>query len=690
MPPSPILHNAYWIVLLPFLAGALIILLPFLCNLIPVLPNISRDTRGWKLFSMGLSILAVTIGFIHSIAVFAVLAQTGTPYVADATWFQSASFKLTTGLLIDNLTAVMLIVVTTVSLLVQIYTHSYMREDPGYSRFYSYLSLFTGSMLGLVVSTNLFQMYLFWELVGVCSYFLIGFWFYKKSAADACLKAFVVNRIGDFGFLIGILMLLAATWGFWQQNPTHGILSFTDPRGGVDLTNAIRWAFQNGAESHLTTAFLTVIACLIFMGPMAKSAQMPLHVWLPDAMEGPTPISALIHAATMVAAGVYMVARAYPIWLNWTNPASPVATGSDALAVVAWIGTFTAFMAATIALTQNDIKRILAWSTVSQLGYMFAGLGVGAYTGGMFHLFTHAFFKAMLFLCSGAVIHALAGEQDVRRMGGLAKDLKWTRLCFLIGCMAIMGIPGMSGFFSKDEIIGAAASWNGPAWAGGPWPVTAILIFTSGLTAFYMFRCYFMTFSNEYRGQVHPHAETSLTTLTAPLVVLALPSVISGFLGFNPNAWFGGATGAAAESAFAKFINWPGMHFPVNWGVVGVTVAVSLIGLLLAWMAYKQRTAHFPTAIANGAPWLYDFSLNRWYWDSLYIRGAQLFLLAFDVVWNLVDRLVVDGLVNLSSRLTSSAGSTLRYSENGRGQYYALVIFACVAGISLFVYFTRP
>lgn len=676
---NPIVHNAYWIVLLPFLAGALIIVLPFLTEMVTALPRISRDSRGWKLFSMALSIGAVTIGFVHSIAVFNYLAQTGTPYIADTTWFVSGDFRLTMGLLIDNLTAVMLLVVTIVSLLVQIYTHSYMREDPGYSRFYAYLSLFTGSMLGLVVATNLFQMFFFWELVGVCSYFLIGFWFYKQSAAYAALKAFVVNRIGDFGFLVGILMLLTATWSYWQGHADHGILTFSDPKANVDLMHAISSSITSG---QLTIPVLTTLAILMFMGPMAKSAQMPLHVWLPDAMEGPTPISALIHAATMVAAGVYMVARGYPIWLNWANVEAPTPVGSVPLSVVAWIGGFTALMAATIALTQVDIKRILAWSTVSQLGYMFAGLGVGAFTGGMFHLFTHAFFKAMLFLCSGAVIHALAGEQDVRRMGGLTKDLKWTRLCFLIGCLAIMGFPFMSGFFSKDEIIGAAYLWQHPSAL----PLTAVLIFTSGLTAFYMFRCYYLTFVNEYRGDVHPHAETSVTTLTAPLLVLAVPSVISGVLGWSQGFM---QPGTAAESFFGRFVHW-GEPEPVQFAVMICTVLVSFAGWGLAILAYKTRSARFHESIASAAPWAYQFSLNRWYWDTLYLKGAQVFLYLFEFIWTAVDKLVVDNLVNLSARLTASTGGVLRYSESGRGQIYALWIFGCVAAISMFVYFIRP
>jgi proton-translocating NADH-quinone oxidoreductase chain L len=672
-PASWFTQNAYLIVALPFIVGAFIVLLPFL------FPQISRDSRGWKTLSMALSIGAVAWGLIHSICVFADLAQSGTAYVVDMPWFRSASFTLTMGMLIDNLTGVMLIVVTMVSFLVQVYTHAYMREDPGYSRFYAYLSLFTGSMLGLVVSTNLFEMFFFWELVGVCSYFLIGFWWYKPSAAYACLKAFVVNRIGDFGFLVGILLLLFYTWPFWTAHAGHGILTFTDP-AHIDITSAIGWARANNV---LTVPTLTLLACLTFMGPMAKSAQMPLHVWLPDAMEGPTPISALIHAATMVAAGVYMVARAYPIWLNWANPSMPVPEGSMSLAFVAWIGGFTAFMAATIALTQFDIKRALAWSTVSQLGYMFVGLGCGGYTGGIFHLFTHAFFKAMLFLCSGAVIHALHGEQDMRRMGGLKADLKYTHYAFLIGCIAISGVPGFSGFFSKDEIIGSAFNWHGP----GHEVLGPLMIFTAGLTAFYMFRMYFMTFRGEYRGEVHPHAEAKLTPLTAPLVVLSVPSIVAGYLGISASAWSGAEH--PAESWFGNFVHW-GAAEPINYFVMGASVIVSLIGIWLAWMTYSQRSLKWNEGIAGGAPWLYNFSYNRWYWDDLYHGGAAFFLDFFNGVWTLIDRMVIDNLVNFSSRLARMVGGTLRYTEMGRGQAYALVIFGCVALISLIVYFTHP
>ena len=678
MSASPILASAYWIVLLPFIAGALIILLPFLFP-------ISRDTRKWKTISMLISIGAVTYGFLHSVAIFSELAHNGgVPYITEWLWFQSASFRLTMGLLVDNLASVMLIVVTMVSLLVQIYTHAYMREDPGYSRFYAYLSLFTGSMLGLVIAPNLFQMFYFWELVGVCSYFLIGFWFYKPSAAYAAIKAFVVNRIGDFGFLVGILMFLYATYGFWTgtpQNAAHGILTFSDPATHVDLTGAIAWAFDH---STLTVGWLTVIAGLMFMGPMAKSAQAPLHVWLPDAMEGPTPISALIHAATMVAAGVYMVARAYPIWLNWANPASPTPVGSDALAWVAWVGAFTAFMAATIALTQFDIKRALAWSTVSQLGYMFVGLGVGAFSGGIFHLFNHAFFKAMLFLCSGAVIHALHGEQDMRKMGGLLSKIPFTGYCFLIGTISISGVPLFSGFFSKDDIIGASWNWTGAFHA----QLCALVIFTAGLTAFYMFRMYFMTFTGEYRGEVHPHEETGLTPLNVPLCVLAVPSIISGYLGFNWEAWvtmFQGA-GKAVETPFGMFVHW-GAPEALNGAAMACSSIISIAGILIAFAVYQTRTVKINETFSNNFKSLYEFSFNRWYWDNLYHKAAQVCLWFFSGIWTLVDKFVIDNAINYTAALVRSLGGVMRYSENGRGQSYAMAIFGWVSVITLFVYF---
>lgn len=660
-----IVQAAPYIVALPFVAGLLIIL------------------GGWrsKTLSMSLSIAAVLIGFIYSLSLFYALGQNPhlAPWYVNQDWFVSSSFKLSLGVLVDNLMSVMFIVVTAVSLLVQIYTHGYMREDAGYSRFYAYLSLFTGSMLGLVVATNLFETYFFWELVGVCSYFLIGFWWYKNSAAAACLKAFIVNRIGDCGFLIGLIMLLAATKDYWGGNT---LLAFVGP-SGFDLASVIQSA--NNAHA-LSAGLLTVICLFVLLGPMAKSAQMPLHVWLPDAMEGPTPISALIHAATMVAAGVYLVARAYPLWLTPEGHA-----GSVGLTVIAVIGGITAFMAATIAMSQFDIKRILAWSTVSQLGYMFVGLGAGAFSGSIFHLFNHAFFKAMLFLCSGAVIHGLHGEQDIRQMGGLRKYMPITAVCCGIGTLSISGFPLFSGFFSKDEIISAAFKFND--FLG------FAMIFTALLTTFYMFRLYFMTFEGGYRGKAHPHESPLVMTL--PLVALAVPSVFSGYLGFNPEVLkglaFDGTTTAACANHFASFVYFG--HSPEFEGMNGLVMLLSisafLVGLIAAvsiyvtgkWKINQQITESNKFFISTA----YQFSYHKWRFDEFYMWLVQDCLLpAFDSIWRWVDKYVVDNIVDATGLVTISFGEVLRYLQNGRGQYYALVIFAWVAGLTVFTFLFRP
>lgn len=663
--------------------------MPFIAGTIIILGNMLLRDKMPKTLCMLLSIGAVFLGFIQSLCIFNTLRQDPTPFLNDVRWFVSDSFVLTMGVLVDNLTSMMLIVVTSVSLLVQVYTHGYMREDPGYRRFYSYLSLFTGSMLGLVVATNLFQMFFFWELVGVCSYFLIGFWWYKDSAAAACLKAFVVNRIGDFGFLVGILIFLGCTFPFWNAHLDHGLLSFYDAAagtalGGVTLAGAIKWGFDNNA---LTMGMLSLIAILMFMGPMAKSAQAPLHVWLPDAMEGPTPISALIHAATMVAAGVYMVARAYPLWLNWANPAEPVASGSLALAVVAWTGGITAFMAATIALTQNDIKRALAWSTVSQLGYMFVGLGVGAYSAGLFHLTTHAFFKAMLFLCSGAVIHALHGEQDMRYMGGLLKKIPITGWCFIIGTIAISGIPFFSGFFSKDEIIGAAFAWQGDLGPLLAWST----VLTAGMTSFYMFRMVFMTFLGEYRGTAHVHEEHGPDPLTWPLIILAFPSMFFGLVAGNGMELFGiivGGKPVAFTNAFGQFVHFMHPHAEVvEMMPLGAGLGISMLGIALAYFLYNGKGYEFDKAFEKSLPALYKFSYNRWYWDNLYLGGAAFFVNTGKVVWEVVDKFIIDGFVNSWRWIVIGFGELLKFSENGRGQAYALLIFASVAVLGLIGYY---
>lgn len=664
-------ESAWMIVALPFFAGFAIITC-FLFGGIEL-----GQKRAFKTTAMLLSVGAVTAGFVHSLLIVQALVHDPSlsGYQQNFNWFTCAQFKLSVGVIVDNLAAMMLVVVTTVSMLVQIYTHGYMRDDPGYARFYSYLSLFTGSMLGLVVSTNLFQMYGFWELVGVCSYFLIGFWWYKNSAAEACLKAFVVNRVGDFGFLVGILLLLFVTRDFWEGGT---LLAFVSQPGlaGTDIAGALKLAIENNKLAPDPGFMMTLIALMIFMGPMAKSAQVPLHVWLPDAMEGPTPISALIHAATMVAAGIYLVARAYPLFL-----APDGTTQSTALMVVACVGTLTAFMAATIALTQYDIKRVLAWSTCSQLGYMFVGLGVGAYSAGLFHLLTHAFFKAMLFLCSGAVIIGLHHEQDIRKMGGLSKHMWATNLCFLIGCLSISGLPPFSGFFSKDEIVGAALAFN---------PIIGwILIFTAGLTAFYMFRLYFLVFTGEYRGHGKPHDVSP--AMYVPLLALAVPSIGVGYmLGFNQLSFFGGVE---AANAFGSFVYFGHPHQEVvNLTTVGISVAAAAIGIFFAYALYVAKMWDFNKAIVEGQGFLYKFSYNKWYWDHLYLWLVNKVILpAYKSVWNALDAVFIDqGLVEGSSLVTIASGEILRYTQTGRGQYYALVIFFWVAALTWLAFCICP
>jgi NAD(P)H-quinone oxidoreductase subunit 5 len=654
-------EHAGLIVAAPFLAGFLIIM----------------GLRASKTLSMTVSIGAVLYGLIHSIAIFQAFATKTYPhpfYQQNIDWFVSSAFTLSVGVLSDNLASLMLIVVTAVSLLVQIYTHGYMREDVGYSRFYAYLSLFTGSMLGLVVSTNLFEMFMFWELVGVCSYFLIGFWWYKESAARACMKAFVVNRIGDFGFLMGILMLFVCTKDYWAGGVVLGFVG----ENLTDIGSVIHRAAEGGS---LTAGMLLTIGVVMLMGPMAKSAQFPLHVWLPDAMEGPTPISALIHAATMVAAGVYLVARAYPIWLTTDGQAGV------ALHYVCYVGAITAFMAATIAMSQYDIKRVLAWSTCSQLGYMFVGLGAGAFTGGFFHLFNHAFFKAMLFLCSGAVIHGLHGEQDIRQMGGLRSKMPITHFCFLVGTLAISGFPLFSGFFSKDEIISAAMGRD-------PF-IGWLMMATAGMTAFYMFRLYFMTFTGDYRGSAHPHE--SPAAMTWPLLALSVPSMLTGYLGFNfenLSKAFAGAGGEhGAPTHFASFVFGPGgPHYEgADLKMMGISILFALTGFILAYLMYLSRTVHVNKSFAEAQDgWkamLYNISLNKWYMDDIYFGLVdRVFLPFYKGIWNFVDMFVVEGVVNGAGLVTMSFGEVFKYMQNGRGQYYALVIFAAVAGIAWLAY----
>ena len=651
--------------------------------LIPVLPLVGAAIVGLGLISFNqqtnqlrqltavLIVSCLGAAMVFSFALLASQLQGHEIYTRSLEWASAGNFHLNMGFVIDHLSALMLVIVTTVAFLVMIYTDGYMAHDPGYVRFYAYLSLFASSMLGLVISPNLVQVYIFWELVGMCSYLLIGFWYDRKAAADACQKAFVTNRVGDFGLLLGILGL------YWATN------SFDFGIAGERLEQAVN-------SGSIGAGIAALIGVLIFLGPVAKSAQFPLHVWLPDAMEGPTPISALIHAATMVAAGVFLVARMYPVF----EPMPSV------MNVVAWTGGFTAFLGATIALTQNDIKKGLAYSTISQLGYMVMAMGIGAYSAGLFHLMTHAYFKAMLFLCSGSVIHGMEGvvghdpvlAQDMRIMGGLRKYMPITSACFLIGTLAICGIPPFAGFWSKDEILGLAFQANPALWFIG--------FGTAGLTAFYMFRMYFMTFEGPFRGndkalhkkvfdfyglvptvndhEDHSHGHSpheSPIAMTLPLMVLAIPSVLIGLIG---RPW---------ANQFEAFIHAPGEILePVtefDWSefytMAGSSIGIGLIGISVAILMYLQHKLD-PAAIAEKYPVLYRFSLNKWYFDDLYdrlfVQGSR--RLARQIME--VDYKVIDGAVNLTGLVTLVSGEGLKYLENGRAQFYALIVFAAVLG----------
>ncbi len=674
--------------------------------LIPVLPLAGAMLVGLGLISLNkatnrlrqlVGVFIVSFLGASMVLSFALLwsqIQGHEPFIRTFEWAAAGNFHLMMGYTIDHITALMLVIVTTVAFLVMIYTDGYMAHDVGYVRFYAYLSLFSSSMLGLVISPNLLQVYIFWELVGMCSYLLIGFWYDRKAAADACQKAFVVNRVGDFGLLLGMLGLFWATGSFEFEV----------------MGERLQALVESGALSGVLAALFAV---LVFLGPVAKSAQFPLHVWLPDAMEGPTPISALIHAATMVAAGVFLIARMYPVFEG--IPA--------AMSVIAWTGAATAFIGATIAITQNDIKKGLAYSTMSQLGYMVMAMGVGAYTAGLFHLMTHAYFKAMLFLCSGSVIHGMEDvvghdpvlAQDMRLMGGLRKFMPITALSFLIGTLAICGIPPFAGFWSKDEILGSTFQVNPLLWIIG-W-------LTAGITAFYMFRMYFSTFEGEFRGNEmeirhqlkvaagepvpafgpgamdvqelttkaahdehdheHHHSEfphESPLTMTLPLLVLAVPSALIGLVGMPFNNYFEEFIHPSGETVAQVIAHEEAFEWSEFLLMGGTSVGIALIGITLASLMYLRGKID-PTAIAKKIqPW-YQFSLNKWYFDDIYnrlfVQGSR--RLARQVME--VDYRIVDGAVNLTGFFTLLSGEGLKYIENGRAQFYALIIFGAVLGL---------
>ena len=565
-------------------------------------------------------------------------------------WIPAGGFHVELGILVDPLTACLLIVVTTIGLLVHVYSIGYMSHDPGYWRFFAYLNLFMFSMLLLILADNWLVVFVAWELVGLSSYLLIGFWYRKRSAALAAKKAFIVNRVGDVGFALGIMAIFLDT-------------------GTLNVRESIEVLV-----SPTLAAFpipVPIVALLVFAGAMGKSAQFPLHVWLPDAMEGPTPVSALIHAATMVNAGVYLVARANELF----------AVAPSAMVVVAAIGIFTAILAASIAMTQTDIKRVLAYSTLSQLGYMFAALGVGAFTAAIFHLMTHGFFKGLLFLGSGSVIHAVHEEQDMRRMGGLSMKIPITYATMLIGSVAISGIPPLAGFFSKDEILGEAFK------AGFTW-VWAIGLFVALLTAFYMFRLMGLTFWGEFRGpkEIWDRIRESPAVMTVPLILLAIPSVLLGIalglpLGDSTiHHWLEPVFRGAVERL--PHVEGAYQLFGVDGMLILASVTVAAVGVALAWRFFgvsigpvqMPSRPEMVREMTARVPFLYRASLNKWWFDELYhllfiVIGGRL---AQAIWW--FDREVIDGTVNAIGSSTVSTGRGLRRVQTGRVQNYALGI----------------
>ena len=572
-------------------------------------------------------------------------------------WFTAGELTVNLGVRLDGLTAVMLVVVTTVSLLVQVFSFGYMSGDPGKGRYFAHMALFTTAMLGLVLADNLFMMFMFWELVGLCSYLLIGFWFHKPSAAAAAKKAFIVTRIGDLGLLAAMLLI-------WTR---HGAFSVAEIEELVHL-------------GTLGGSTLTLFALGLFAGAAGKSAQFPLYVWLPDAMEGPTPVSALIHAATMVAAGVYLMARFFFV----------LEASEDAANTVAWIGGTTALMAATIALVQTDLKRVLAYSTVSQLGYMMLALGVFGYVAAMFHLFTHAFFKALLFLGSGSVNHS-TNTFDMRLMGGLRKAMPITFWTFLIGSLSLAGIFPLAGFWSKDEILHHAWVEDRALWGIG-----ASVAF---LTAFYMFRAIFLTFFGTYRGgqavdhhdpdshfhgdPAHPHE--SGWVMTVPLLILVVPAVLAGWVN---------AAGITEE--FAKLANGALAHpheaeVKFDWWIAGSSTLVALGGITVAYLTYYRRVIS-SKAVGEAFLPLKGMFEKKYFLDIIYeeIFVKTLFQRGWNRLLELNDRYVVDGVVNGTGKLTRFVSGRLQVIQTGQLQAYGAMVVAGVIVIVIAVYTANP
>ncbi len=614
--------------------------------LFPIIGTIINGLMGKRLSKSIVGFVgcaAIGLSFLVSILVFIDLLKLSPEHRLFEkeffTWIGSGAFVAIAGLQVDPLSTVMILVVSGVGFLIHVYSIGYMHDDEGYHRYFTYLNLFTFSMLLLVLANNFLLMFIGWEGVGLCSYLLIGYWFEKKSASDAGMKAFIVNRVGDFGFILAIMLIFV----------TFNTIDFTE--------------VFNAAPEHLQVGSLvaTMITLLLFVGAVGKSAQIPLYTWLPDAMEGPTPVSALIHAATMVTAGVYMVVRCNVLYM--LSPFS--------LTIVAVIGGATALFAATIGLAQNDIKRVLAYSTVSQIGYMFLACGVGGFITGIFHLVTHAFFKALLFLGSGSVIHALGGEQDMRKMGGLRPHLPTTYKTFLIGTLAIAGIPPFAGFFSKDEILLEAFTRGSLLF----WGLGA---FAALITAFYMFRLLFMTFHGKSNMDKHveEHVHESPMNMLLPLIILAFLSVVGGFLGFPA---------ASAINSFLAPVIGSGVHHgmvdggevhhvsnKLMFSMMGISTGIALVGIILAYVMYIKNP-DLPAKIVEKFKLVYKIIFNKYYVDEIYDATiVKPTVKSSFFLWRVIDVRVIDGFVNGVGRLVELKSEILRLFQTGYVRNYAL------------------
>ncbi len=624
--------------------------------LVPLLPLIGFAILG--LFGKKLSKALISfIGcgsvfgtFVIAVGIFITLiGQTEKSVTIDLfNWISAGKLSIPFSFLIDPLSSLFLLIITGVGFLIHVYSVGYMGNDDGYARFFSYMNLFVFFMLLLVLGSNYVIMYVGWEGVGLCSYLLIGFWFKNTAFNNAAKKAFIMNRIGDLGFLLGIILIFV----------TFGSLGYHD-------------VFMIAKNFSSGNPVLTAITLLLFVGAIGKSAQLPLYTWLPDAMAGPTPVSALIHAATMVTAGIYMIARS-----NILYTLSPIS-----LEVVAIVGVCTALFAATIGLAQNDIKKVLAYSTVSQLGYMFLALGVGAYTGAVFHVMTHAFFKALLFLGAGSVIHAMSGGQDIRQMGGLKKALPITSLTFLLGTLAIVGFPGFSGFFSKDEILASAYEHNKLLWFFG--------VLTAAMTTFYMFRLYFLTFTGDFRGTKHQsdHLHESPKSMTIPLMVLAVLSVIGGFVGI-PKAL--GGTHFLEEFLKPVFMDSsfriiPNLSHETEYLLMGVAIAVMALALWYAHKVYVKNKI-LPADEGEQLQPIHQLVYKKYFVDELYDNAiTQPLNFISNGLHKVIDNQLVDGIVNSIGTAVNWTSSKIRLAQTGNIGFY---VFVMVIGIVL-ILFTR-